>query len=30
MFLIWSDADDNHTTNYKWNQMRITLKIETR
>ncbi|MEX0981957.1 MAG: hypothetical protein WDZ47_07715 [Bacteroidales bacterium] len=23
MVLIWSDAGDNHSTNYKWNQMEI-------
>lgn len=25
MQLIWSDAGDNHTTNYKWNQMEINI-----
>ena len=26
--LIWSDASDSHTTNYKWNQMEIELILE--
>jgi len=30
MYLIWSDASDNHSTNYKWNQMKITIKTETK
>jgi hypothetical protein len=25
MVLIWSDAGDNHSTNYKWNQMEIEI-----
>ena len=25
MVLIWSDAGDDHTTNYKWNQMEIEI-----
>ena len=25
MILIWSDAGDDHSTNYKWNQMEIEL-----
>lgn len=25
MYLIWSDARDNHETNYNWNQMKITF-----
>ena len=28
MTLIWSDAGDNHTTNYKWNQMQIEIVTE--
>jgi hypothetical protein len=28
MVLIWSDASDGHTTNYKWNQMEIELVVE--
>lgn len=27
MVLIWSDAQDGHTTNYRWNQMKINLQI---
>jgi hypothetical protein len=25
MTLIWSDAGDDHSTNYKWNQMEIEI-----
>ena len=25
MYLIWSDGGDDHTTNYKWNQMEIEI-----
>jgi len=28
MTLIWSDAGDNHTTYYKWNQMQIEIVTE--
>jgi len=28
MQLIWSDAGDDHSTNYKWNQMEIEILIE--
>jgi hypothetical protein len=28
MVLIWSDAGDDHTTNYKWNQMNIEIITE--
>lgn len=28
MVLIWSDASDRHSTNYKWNQMEIELIVE--
>jgi hypothetical protein len=28
MQLIWSDAGDDHTTNYKWNQMEIEIVTE--
>ncbi|MCG6190616.1 hypothetical protein [Maribellus maritimus] len=28
MVLIWSDAGDDHTTNYKWNQMEIEITTE--
>lgn len=28
MVLIWSDAGDNHSTNYKWNQMEIEIITE--
>lgn len=28
MILIWSDAGDNHSTNYKWNQMEIEIITE--
>jgi hypothetical protein len=28
MVLIWSDASDKHTTNYKWNQMKIEITTE--
>ena len=28
MVLIFSDAGDNHSTNYKWNQMKITIQTQ--
>jgi hypothetical protein len=28
MVLIWSDAGDNHTTHYKWNQMELRIQTE--
>ncbi len=28
MYLIWSDAGDDHTTNYRWNQMQITIRVK--
>lgn len=28
MVLIWSDAGDDHSTNYKWNQMEIEIETE--
>jgi hypothetical protein len=28
MQMIWSDAGDNHDTNYKWNQMEIEIKLD--
>lgn len=28
MTLIWSDAGDDHSTNYKWNQMDIEITVE--
>ncbi len=27
MYLIWSDAKDNWTTNYLWNHMKITIEL---
>ena len=30
MYLIWSDARDNHSIHYKWNQMKITIKTDTK
>lgn len=28
MHLIWSDAGDDHSTYYKWNQMEITIEVK--